>query len=154
MDIQILEAYDRLEELKQLFLEYTKGLGIDLSFQNFTQEYAELPGRYANPLGRLYIAYVDGEAAGCIAMRPFDEKRCEMKRLYVRPQYRKLKLGYTLAVKLIEEAKKEGYETMLLDTLTFMQDARRLYERIGFLQIEQYYHNPIPQTYYMALKLQ
>lgn len=153
MDIEITEGYNKLEEIKKLFLEYTESLGIDLTFQNFTQEFAELPGKYAAPKGRLYIVYVDAVAAGCIALRPFDGSRCEMKRLYVRPKYRGNKLGRLLAERLIAEAKQEGYKEMLLDTLATMRDAQILYQKIGFVEIEAYYHNPIPNVHYLALSL-
>lgn len=153
MDIEIKEAYDSLEDVKTLFLEYTNSLGIDLTFQNFEKEFAELPGKYAKPMGRLYVIYVDGCAAGCIALRPFDLGRCEMKRLYVRPDYRGYKLGLRLAMCLIEEAKSMGYEKMLLDTLGNMYAARKLYQGLGFKEIEAYYHNPVQNVYYLALEL-
>ncbi len=151
--MQIFKAYDRLDDLKLLFTEYVQGLNIDLHFQNYEEEFNSLPGKYAEPAGRLYIAYVGGQPAGCVALRRFAATRCEMKRLYVRPRYRGLKLGRTLAEQVIADARSIGYTEMLLDTLSSMQSAMALYTRLGFVEIAPYYPNPIEGTHYLRLSL-
>jgi ribosomal protein S18 acetylase RimI-like enzyme len=153
VNIQVLKAYDRLDEIRQLFNEYVVWLGIDLAFQDYALEFNNLPGKYAEPDGRLYIACVDGQPAGCIAMRRFDEQRSEMKRLYVRPQYRGLKLGRMLAEQVIADARSCGYTAMLLDTLSFMPDAIALYRKLGFVETGPYYASPMPNTFFFSLVL-
>lgn len=139
MNIEIKEAYFDLENIKILFEEYTSSLGIDLTFQNYAEEFSNLPGKYAKPGGRLYIAYFGGIAAGCLGLRKFDEQRCEMKRLYVRKQFRGFKIGKLLVEKVILEAKAIGYTSILLDTLSAMESARILYKNLGFAEIPPYY---------------
>lgn len=153
MNIRIIEAYTHMEDIKILFNEYVSSLGVDLTFQNYAEELSALPGKYAKPLGRLYIAYAEDFPAGCIALRPFDEKRCEMKRLYVRSQFRSLKIGKMLSEKIILEAREIGYDSLLLDTLSSMEKAFALYKRLGFKEIEPYYANPLAGTYFLCLKL-
>lgn len=153
MQIEIREAYDDLENIKLLFEEYTRSLGIDLSFQNYAQELANLPEKYALPDGRLYIAYANGVPAGCIGLRRFDAQHCEMKRLYVRDPFRGLKLGELLAEKVINEAKAIGYQAMLLDTLSSMESARSLYKKLGFAEICPYYDSPVAGTHFLCLAL-
>jgi ribosomal protein S18 acetylase RimI-like enzyme len=122
---------------RELLLEYGAGLGIDLSFQHFAEEVAMLPGAYAGPDGRMLLAYVDDELAGCIAMRKIDGVTCEMKRLYVRKKFRGSNLGRELAVELMRIA-AERYQTMLLDTLPTMQRAIELYRSLGFTPRDPY----------------
>ncbi len=153
MQIEFKEAYDDLESIRLLFEEYTRSLGIDLAFQNYAQELANLPGKYAAPDGRLYIAYANGVPAGCIGLRRFDMQRCEMKRLYVRDRFRGLKIGELLAEKVIGEAKAIGYRAMLLDTLSSMQSARGLYKKLGFTEIAPYYNSPVAGTCFLCLTL-
>jgi GNAT superfamily N-acetyltransferase len=153
VNIQVLKAYDRLDEIKQLFGEYVAWLDVDLAFQDYAHEFNNLPGKYAEPDGRLYITCVDDQPAGCIAMRRFDEQRCEMKRLYVRPQYRGLKLGRILVEQVIADARSSGYTAMLLDTLSFMPDAIALYRKLGFVETSPYYASPMPNTYYFKFLL-
>jgi len=153
METEILEGCGRLDDIRSLFREYASSLGVDLCFQHFEEELKNLPGRYARPEGRLYIMLVDGEIAGCIALRKLDDARCEMKRLYVRPAFRALGLGRTLAGRVIADAKTLGYRQMLLDTLSTMSGAQALYERLGFSDVLPYYDNPVPGARYMGLAL-
>jgi len=138
---------------RTLFQEYAAGLGIDLSFQGFPAELAGLPGLYAPPHGRLLLARADGEAQGCVALRPLGDRVCEMKRLYVRPALRGQGLGKRLAQQVIAEARVAGYATMKLDTLASMRGAIRLYEALGFIRCAAYYDTPLPHTVFMELQL-
>ena len=144
-------------DARAIFVEYARGLEIDLAFQGFDDELAALPEMYASPQGLLLLAYVRGELAGCGAMRPFadaeDGNACEMKRLYVRPGFRGLGLGRILAKALFDEAHRIGYSTMLLDTLDDMEAARELYSTLGFVEIPPYYYNPIPGAHYLKAEL-
>ena len=153
MNITIEYAYDRLDIIRTLFREYTDSLGIDLQFQDFESELLKLPGKYALDDGRLYIAYVDGEVAGCIGLRRFDETRCELKRLYIRPPFRHLGLGKLLSMRIIHDARQIGYHHILLDTLSSMTPAINLYQKLGFEKIPAYYHNPIEEAVYFSLDL-
>jgi ribosomal protein S18 acetylase RimI-like enzyme len=111
--LQIQLAYAELDNVRKLFIEYQVSMGLDLRFQNFEEELALLPGKYALPYGRLYVAIFNGNLAGCIALRAINEKYCEMKRLYVRTQFRKLGIGQALTEKIIDDAKNIGYTHML-----------------------------------------
>lgn len=153
MHIEIKPAYDDLDAIKRLLGEYTASLGIDLTFQNYAQELSGLPGKYAPPSGRLYIAYADGVPAGCIGLRQFDAQSCEMKRLYVRDRFRGLKIGVLLVEKVISDAKAVGYKAMLLDTLSTMESARGLYKKLGFVEIAPYYITPVAGTHFLRLPL-
>ena len=151
--MQIVLAYDTLDDIRTLFREYADWLGVNLCFQSFEQELMSLPGRYALPGGRLYIAREDGKVAGCIALRSLDGGSCEMKRLYVRPEFRGSGLGETLAMRIIKDAAAIGYRRIVLDTLITMQPALRLYRRLGFGAIEPYYENPIEGAVYLGMDL-
>jgi len=146
-----------LAATRDLFREYALGLGVDLCFQNFDAELAALPGDYAAPQGGLFLAWVDGALAGCGAFRPLADvdyaNACEMKRLYVRPAFRRYGLGRQLAQLLIDQATQAGYSAMLLDTLDDMEAARGLYEVLGFAEIPPYYFNPIPGAHYLKVDL-
>ena len=140
-----------------LFREYANSLGIDLCFQDFDRELAELPGDYREPLGALRLLVVGDIAAGCCAMRRLDAvdypNACEMKRLYIRAAFRGTGLGRKLAESIIEAAKLAGYDFILLDTLHSMEAARSLYAELGFQEIPPYYHNPIPGAHYLMASL-
>ncbi|MDR1630096.1 MAG: GNAT family N-acetyltransferase [Oscillospiraceae bacterium] len=153
MLLEITPAYEMLASVRTLFLEYAELLNADLSFQQFEEELAALPGAYALPRGRLYAAFSDGQLAGCAALRPFDETCCEMKRLYVREQFRGEQIGKTLAGHLIADAREMGCEAMLLDTLSSLQSGVRLYKKLGFYEIPPYRHNPLPGALFFRLDL-
>jgi ribosomal protein S18 acetylase RimI-like enzyme len=143
-----------IKTTRELFVEYGQSLGFSLCFQSFDQEYASLPGKYAPPRGRLLLAEVDGQPAGCVALRPLETGVCEMKRLYVRPQFRGLKLGRQLAETVIAEAKLIGYQAMRLDTVEDkMQSAVALYRALGFREIAPYTVNPESSVIFMELAL-
>jgi putative acetyltransferase len=143
-----------IEQARQLFKEYESGLGISLCFQNFDQELANLPGDYAPPNGRLLLAREYDQLVGCIALRPLAPTVCEMKRLFVRPEYRDRRLGRVLVEAIIEEARKIGYHHMRLDTMPGRMDrAIALYRSIGFVEIPPYYQNPVDSATFMELDL-
>jgi len=146
------------EASREILREYAHGLGVDLCFQNFEDELATLPGEYAPPGGHFVLALVDGEVAGCGGLRPLPDvdhaNACEMKRLYVRPAFRRFGLGRLLAQALIDEAIRAGYSAMLLDTLDDMEAARGLYASLGFEEVPPYYYNPIPGAHYLKVDLE
>jgi putative acetyltransferase len=146
-----------LDAVRAIFQEYADSLGVDLCFQQFDEELATLPGEYAPPRGALFLASVDGEVAGCCALRPLDTadypNAAEMKRLYVRKPFRNFGLGRQLAEATLDAAREAGYATVLLDTLDEMETARALYEELGFQEIPPYYHNPIPGAHYLKATL-
>lgn len=140
--------------MRELFEEYVARLGINLCFQNYDKEVAELPGEYAPPNGRLLLAVVDGVIVGCVALRSLGNGVCEMKRLFVRPTYRGQRLGWELVESIVEEAREIGYERMRLDTLPGKMDqAIAMYRSLGFREIEPYYHNPVAGATFMELVL-
>lgn len=139
-----------LETVRTLFLEYAAGLGVDLCFQGFGDELATLPGKYALPSGRIFLAWKAGQAVGCIALRPLAGNDCEMKRLYVQPGARGEQLGRRLAERVCQAARQAGYARICLDTLDSMHEAQALYQSLGFQEIEAYTFNPLPGTKYLA----
>jgi ribosomal protein S18 acetylase RimI-like enzyme len=147
----------QLDSVRELFREYASGLGVDLCFQHFDEELANLPGDYAAPRGALMLATVDGQVAGCCALRALDTadypNASEMKRLYVRKAFRGFGLGRQLAEAALDAARQSGYTCVLLDTLDEMEAARALYVDLGFEEIPPYYHNPIPGAHYLKASL-
>ena len=152
-----VESLDLIEPAREILREYAASLAIDLCFQNFEAELASLPGEYAPPSGQLLLAFVDSGLAGCGGLRALNDadyaNACEMKRLYVRPAFRRFGLGRVLAEALLDEARRAGYSVMLLDTLDEMESARELYARLGFEEIAPYYFNPIPGAHYLKAEL-
>jgi len=152
---QIIDARlpEDLDTVRLLFQEYADGTGLDLCFQGFEEELAALPGKYARPLGRLLLAWHEGQPLGCVALRPVNERDCEMKRLYVRPEARGLNLGRELASRICGEGRAAGYQRILLDTLSTMTPALALYRSLGFTDTEPYVYNPLPDVVYLGCSL-
>jgi GNAT superfamily N-acetyltransferase len=146
-------ADDDLEDVRVLFREYAAWVAIDLSFQDFARELAELPGDYIAPHGVLLLARVDGGAAGCVAAHRWADRVCEMKRLFVRDEFRGSGCGRVLVERVIDWARQAGYSRMRLDTLPVMSRAQRLYDRLGFREIDAYRPNPVAGTKYLELVL-
>ncbi|MBC8023990.1 MAG: GNAT family N-acetyltransferase [Burkholderiales bacterium] len=151
----VAEALDApsVDACRALFAEYQEGLGVSLCFQGFEQELATLPGAYARPRGRLLLARIVGEPAGCVAMRALSEHDAEMKRLYIRAPYRGMGLGRVLAECAVDEARALGYSTLKLDTLPGMAEAQHLYRELGFIDCAPYNDNPVAGVRYMSLTL-
>jgi putative acetyltransferase len=144
----------QIAQARELFLEYAQSLGFSLCFQNFDKELAGLPGDYAPPEGRLLLAEGDGQLAACVALHKLAPGVCEMKRLYLRPQFRGKGFGRALAERIIAEARQIGYQRMLLDTVEpVMKDAVAMYRKLGFKEIAPYRPNPIGGAMYMELEL-
>lgn len=148
---------EEFDAVRSIFREYARGLKVDLCFQDFDAELATLPGEYAPPRGSLLMATVNGKLAGCCALRPLDcvdyPNACEMKRLYVRQEFRGRGLGRQLAEAVLDDARRAGYDCALLDTLDDMEAARALYEDLSFVEIPPYYHNPIAGAHYLKADL-
>jgi ribosomal protein S18 acetylase RimI-like enzyme len=148
------ESSGQIAQARELFLEYAQSLGFSLCFQHFEKELADLPGDYAPPDGRLLLAEYEGQPAGCVALHKLEDGVCEMKRLYLRPQFRGKGLGRALADRLISEGRQIGYKRMRLDTVEpVMKDAVAMYRQIGFREIAPYRPNPIAGALYMELQL-
>lgn len=154
MNLIQAQTPEDIDQARQLFREYSAWLEIDLCFQNFEKELAGLPGEYAAPAGRLLLAYNDTQLVGCVALRSIDEGVCEMKRLFLREEFRGRGLGRQLIEAIIREAKQIGYQRMRLDTLPpKMNDAIGLYRSYGFKEIAPYYDNPVTGAMFMELDL-
>jgi putative acetyltransferase len=148
------ESPAQIAQARELFLEYAQSLGFSLCFQNFDKELADLPGDYSPPEGRLLLAEYEGQLAGCVALHKLEDGICEMKRLYIRPQFRGKRLGRALADRIITEARQIGYQRMRLDTVEpVMKDAVAMYRKIGFCAIAPYCKNPIAGALYLELQL-
>ena len=148
---------EEMAEVRHIFLAYAQSLTVDLGFQNFDSEMAALPGDYAAPRGALVLALVDGDVAGCCALRPLDNvdyaNAAEMKRLFVHKAFRRLGLGRLLAEAILDAARLADYSCVLLDTLSEMETARALYEELGFAEVPPYYHNPHAGAHYLKVDL-
>ncbi len=153
MKIIRAQAPGEIEEVRRLFREYENFLGVDLCFQSFEEELAGLPGKYAPPDGALLMAIDGQKVAGCVALRRLAAGVCEMKRLFVRPEYRGQGLGRMLAERIIDEAEQLGYPLMWLDSLARLKEAMGLYESLGFKRRKPYYHNPLPGVVYLELEM-
>lgn len=153
-------AYDAPEELSELFSEYTKMLiaGDEtvqeyLSLQNYGEELNHLEKKYGLPHGRIYVVYDEGKAAGCVGLRKINETDCELKRLFVRPEFRGKRIGRQLTEQVIRDAKEIGYSAMFLDTLPFLNAAIAMYRTLGFYEIESYNDSPMSTSIFMKLDL-
>ena len=158
--ISLVQAYDRIDDVKKLFSEYTEMLvSIDPSFklyleiQHYDREMENPAIKYALPAGRLYIALSDGNVAGCVALRKLDDERCELKRLYVRPQYRGCGYSRLLLDRIVSDARAIGYTLMLLDSLPELESALSLYRSYGFVETGCYNDSPVENTVFMELAL-
>lgn len=160
MNVVLIPAYDRENEIKALFSEYTDMLikgdrkfADYLKLQNYNNELTDLESKYGLPDGRLLLALCNGEAAGCIALRKISETECEMKRLYVRPQFRKNGIAKMLVNRIIDDATEIGYKHILLDTLPFLETAIDMYKRMGFYEIPSYNNSPMDNLIYLKYDL-
>jgi putative acetyltransferase len=153
--MKIIQAHSEqyIPEVRKLFLEYEKSMNIDLCFQNFDKELSGLPGNYAPPPGCLLLATENDLIAGCVALRKISGEVCEMKRLYIRPEFRGRSLGRALTKSIMGEAKSRGYRTMRLDTLPVMKEAIALYRSLGFYEIQPYRFNPVEGALFLELVL-
>lgn len=160
MSIELIQAYEHKNEVKLLFDEYTNML-IEgdsnfkkyLEIQNYDDELEHLEIKYGLPYGRLYLVYYDRMLAGCIGLRKIDELNCEMKRLYVRLQFRGKHIGEYLVKHIIGEAREIGYAHMLLDTMPFLKSAIHIYRKYGFYEVSSYNDSPMDTSIYMKLDL-
>jgi ribosomal protein S18 acetylase RimI-like enzyme len=153
-EIHAVETDADLNAVRRLFRAYVASLDFDLDFQDFEDEMVALPGPYAAPDGAILLAEADGEPVGVVAVQPLDEEgACEMKRLYVSPEYRNQGIGRALASAIVEKAQDLGYDVMRLDTVASMTAARRLYRSLGFEKRDAYYHNPLDDAVYMERPL-
>jgi len=160
MSLQMILAYDSPGDVGQLFSEYTNmliegdaSINEYLKIQNYEDELKNLEQKYGLPNGRLYLAYYDGNLAGCIGLRKIDDENCEMKRFYVRPEFRGKRIGNQLIKKIIMESKEISYKHMLLDTLPYLENAVLMYKKYGFYEIQSYNNSPMDTSIFMRLDL-
>ena len=152
--IRPVEDAGELDYFRRMALEYVTWLDVDLDFQDLEGELAGLPGKYAEPEGCILLAFINAEPAGCVALTPLEGTRiCEMKRLWVRPGHRGLKLGRRLAKAIIQAGSERGYSVMRLDTLARLEAAIAIYRELGFYETEPYYHNPLDGVLFMECQL-
>ncbi len=140
-------------QAKKLFIEYSNHLGVDLNFQNFKEELKTFPRHYSPPEGCILMAYYRDKPVGCVALRKFKDDICEMKRLYIRPKFRRKGIGKTLSTAIISKSKEIGYKYMRLDTLPFMKEAITLYLALGFKEISPYRYNPFENAKFFEIEL-
>ncbi len=151
---KIQNDVDDLQSIRKLFSEYQDFIEISLCFQSFEEELDSLPGKYSSEHGGcLYLAEHDSQPAGCVAFYKIDNTTCELKRLFVRPEFHKLGLGRKLMETAIHDATDIGYQTMILDTLRRLESAGQLYQRLGFFEIEPYNVNPHADVAYYSKPL-
>ena len=151
--MKIVSGEPYLDQIKEMIKTYTDMLARDLSFQNLEDELTDPAAKYFPPAGEILVAVEDGEVLGMVAYHRHSEDRCEMKRLFVYPQYRKQRVGEQLAIEIICRAQAAGYREMVLDTLKPMKEAIALYRKNGFAECEPYYFNPLPDVIYMKKTL-
>lgn len=144
---------DQYRQVKALFLEYAESLEFSLGFQDFEEEMADMPGEYARPDGCILLALQSSKAIGCVALKKLEPDICEMKRLYVRPEFRGKRIGWKLSEMIIEEARKIGYKKMRLDTLSSMTEAISIYRSLGFYDIQPYRYNPFDDAVFLEMDL-
>lgn len=143
------ESDEHLEIAKGLFMEYARSLEFNLGFQDFEEEIAYMPGHYGPPDGCILLAFYDNNPAGCAALRKLEQGICEMKRLYVRPEFRGLGIGKMLSQMIIDEASRIGYDKMRLDTLASMKEAISIYRKLGFHNVQPYRYNPFQDAVFL-----
>lgn len=151
--MKIVDGKPYIQQVKELIIEYTKWLGRNLSFQNIDDELKDPAKKYTSPEGELLVAVEGEDVLGIIAYHKHSDTRCEMKRLYVKPSCRGMKLGEKLIEELIAHARQAGYKEMVLDTIVPLQSAIHLYKKLGFTECEPYYHNPMPDVLYFRKEL-
>jgi len=154
--IEIVQANtdELIAKAKEIFQEYAESLGFDLCFQDFDAELDSFPLQYSPPAGYLFLALSESQPIGCVGLRYFEKGICEMKRLYVRPNFREKNAGRKLSEAAIKAGKTLGYKRMRLDTLPSMEIANHLYKSLGFIEIEPYRHNPLEGVIYLELNLE
>ena len=153
LNIREAEGAADMKAVRELFIEFQGIINVDLCFQGFDEELATLPGRYARPLGRLFLAMDGDEAVGVTGLRPTGDGVAEMKRLYLRPPWRGSGLGRRLAEAVVDAARHAGHKKICLDTLDFMDEARNMYRSMGFVEIPAYYDNPLDGVLYLECDL-
>lgn len=153
LKIEIAKSYQQIEAIRLLLSEYAQMRNHDSALGDYKRELENLPGKYATPKGALLIAYFNNQPAGCVAFQSFSESICEMKRMYVKPQFQGNKIGHQLIKELLIQAKKSGYHKMYLDTHPWMKAAQHLYQKFGFQEIERYNDNPTVGIRFFELKL-
>ena len=151
--IDFAESTIDFDKARQLFLEYADSLGFSLCFQGFEEELENLPGKYASPDGCILLAWDELECVGCVGLRPLNQNVCEMKRLYVKPAFRRSGLGRFLAEKIVQQGSQKNYVRMQLDTLSSMKYAMKLYRSLGFVETDPYYNNPHPEVVFFEITL-
>jgi putative acetyltransferase len=152
-EIVLARSTEEYALARLLFLEYARDIDLDLSFQDFERELSELTVQYGLSEGGILVLTVEGRPAGCVAVRRFEKNIAELKRMYVRPAYRRAGFGRRLGEEALALARRLGYRAIRLDTLPHMEDAISLYQSFGFVEIEPYRFNPVPGAKYFELKL-